>query len=163
MNKEDEKMKERQLDEFGGNRKDLNLMAEQFPFKEKHAKRDCKKPEGKHSKHRHKPPALKEERLHLHNKRGREEGNHKDHASKKRMRSGGETARTEEELLREGEGLPLEVGNVTTKCAPSSPKNPKAMKKMAVQEFMDGHVSVCSRCNTREQIEARSHQTPGIS
>lgn len=50
---------------------------------------------------------------------------------------------------------------VSFKSPQSSPKNPKTMKKLAVQEFMDGRVAICSRCCKEETVLGRSLTVSG--
>lgn len=85
-------------------------------------------------------------------KRGSEDQNRKD--SFKRMRTGN-SVKTEEGQSKEDEfsrsgGEPVVRG----KSPVFAVKNPKAMKKMAVLEFMEGHVSALgTRCLNSEQIQ----------
>jgi hypothetical protein len=93
---------------------------------------------------------------------------------KKRARIGGDGGKaTDEEQLQQqphskkgGDGLISEVagivGSVASLKSPlTSPKNPKAMKKMAVQEFMDGGILVCSQCAKIEQVSCREAHGSG--
>ncbi|XP_024365636.1 uncharacterized protein [Physcomitrium patens] len=118
--------------------------------------RDPKKAEvGKSSKSVQKSSrSNRDGKVQLHLKRSSEEQNRKE-SHNKRPRTGN-SVRTEEESLKEdefsrSEGEPAARG----KSPIFSRKNPKAMKKMAVQEFMDGHVSILgTRCTHSEQIQS---------
>ena len=86
-------------------------------------------------------------------KRGAEDQNRKD--SFKRMRTAS-SLKLEEEHSKEDESSRSEGEPVVRGKSPifSSVRNPKAMKKMAVQEFMHGHVSaLANRCLNSEQIQ----------
>ncbi|KAG6550457.1 hypothetical protein Mapa_007999 [Marchantia paleacea] len=101
-----------------------------------------RKLEGKHNKYRHKPK-LKDEKTHSQAKRAREDGLPKEPTSKKKSRVSGDAVKSDDnqEMFLKSEDAPL-----APVIPPTSPKNPKAMKKLAVQEFMDGVVRICSRC-----------------
>lgn len=122
---------------------------------EKHGKRDSKRGEGKHSKPGHKSSRSNRDgnKVHLHLKRALEDQNRKD--SFKRIRTGS-SVKGEEELSKEDElsRSEAEPAAVRGKSPVFSVRNPKAMKKMAVQEFMEGHgAALGNRCSYSEQIQ----------
>ncbi|CAM6104415.1 unnamed protein product [Calypogeia fissa] len=111
--------------------------------------KSVRKGEGKVDKHKHKTK-VKEEKPHHHRKRVRDECGLKEQSSKKKPRSNGDVLKPEDG----GDSKKLDVAAAqeigALKSPLSSPKNPKAMKKLAVQEFMDGDVITCSVCGKVE-------------
>ena len=149
-------------EENGNSKKGTTLQMEKL------VKRDSKKAEGKHSKPGHKSSrSNRDGKMQLHVKRGSEDlkrgsedlkrgsddQNRKD-SSNKRMRTGS-SVKTEEEQSKEEESSRSGSEPAVREQSPVySVRNPKAMKKMAVQEFMNRHVSALSnRCLNSEQIQ----------
>lgn len=149
--KDDAKAFERNKENIGNNIKKGTMITLHL---EKHGKRDSKKGEGKHIKLGHKSSRSHRDgnRVHLHLKRGSDD--HKDRKdSFKRMRTGS-SLKAEDELSKEDELSRSEAEPALGEKLPvSSVKNPKAMKKMAVQEFMDGHGALGNRCSFSEQMQ----------
>lgn len=119
---------------------------------EKHGKRDGKKGEGKHSKPGHKSSRSNRDGNKVHLKRGSEDQKERKD-SFKRMRTGS-SVKVEEELSKEESSRSEAEPALRGKSPVFTVKNPKAMKKMAVQEFMHGHgAALGNRCSYSEQIQ----------
>lgn len=111
----------------------------------------ARKGEGKLSKDRLRPK-VKEWKQQSKCKRVRNEGGLREQSSKKKLRTNGDVFKHEDggESQKIEGATAQEIGAL--KSPMSSPKNPKAMKKLAVQEFMDGDVILCSVCGKVEPL-----------
>jgi hypothetical protein len=119
---------------------------------DKHGKRDGRKGDGKLSKPGHKSSRSHRDGNKVHQKRASEDlKDRKD--SFKRMRTGN-SVKAEDELSKEESSRSEAEPPAPRSTSPVLPfKDPKAMKKMAVQEFMASHrAAIGNRCSYSEQI-----------
>ncbi|KAL2611699.1 hypothetical protein R1flu_023391 [Riccia fluitans] len=112
------------------------------------------------SRHRHKSK-VKDEKLHHHAKRAREDVGLKESGSKKKIkiRADVKSEAPVESLARLEVLSDTGYVSVTHAVSQISPKNPKTMKKLAVQEFMHGVIRICSKCRGSSPVPVSCGRT----
>ncbi|KAL3682996.1 hypothetical protein R1sor_001018 [Riccia sorocarpa] len=115
------------------------------------------------SRHRHKSKG-KDEKSHHHGKRVREDIGLKESASKRiKVRADVKSEVLVESLAKVEVLSDAGYVSVSHAVAQTSPKNPKAMKKLAVQEFMHGVMRICSRCRGSSPVPLSCGRTYYLS